>query len=71
MTPVQTARIPVQTAPIAVMSPACPLCHTLDQTVTAESLRAGANWVCTRCGQAWSAARLETAAAYTQYAALH
>jgi transposase-like protein len=58
---------PVQPPQASVMSPTCPLCHTLDHTVTADSLRAGAEWACTRCGQTWSAARLATAAAYEQY----
>jgi hypothetical protein len=51
------------------LSPDCPLCHTRDGTVTPESLAAGATWRCTRCGQRWSAARLETAAVYARYAA--
>jgi transposase-like protein len=61
MTPVQPA--------IAVPSATCPLCHTLDHTVTSESLLAGVGWVCTRCGGKWTAARLETAAAYQRYVA--
>ena len=51
------------------LAPVCALCHTLDRTISAESLAAGATWACTRCGQTWSAARLETAAAYAQYTA--
>lgn len=62
-----TVRVtPVQAA---VLSPTCPLCHTHDLTVTPESLSAGATWACTTCGQQWSAARLETAAAYARFAA--
>ena len=64
MTPVH------ETQPVNV-SPTCPLCHTRDETVTSDSLRAGAAWACTRCGQTWSAARLGTAAAYAEYAAVH
>jgi len=60
-----------QTVPTAVLSPTCPLCHTLDHTITADSLRVGAEWACTRCGQTWSAARLETAAAYARYQSAH
>jgi transposase-like protein len=62
---------PVQTAPTLVLSPTCPLCHAVDHTVTPDSLRTGATWVCTRCGQAWSASRLEAVAAYAEYVASH
>ena len=55
----------------ARLAPVCALCHTLDPTVSPESLAAGATWACTKCGQTWSAARLETAAAYARYAAAH
>jgi ribosomal protein L37AE/L43A len=58
-------------AQTSVLLPTCPLCHTLDQTVTADALAAGAAWACTRCGQTWSATRLEAAAAYARYAAAH
>ncbi len=47
-----------------VLSATCPLCHALDRTVTSESLLAGAYWSCARCGQTWTAARLQTASAY-------
>ena len=50
-------------------SPTCPLCHTLNHTITSELLAAGALWTCTRCGQTWTAARLATAAAYARSAA--
>lgn len=56
------------TSPVA---PVCPLCHTRDVQITAESLAAGDTWVCTTCGQRWSAARLETVAAYAEYTAAH
>jgi transposase-like protein len=56
-------------AETALGVPVCPLCHTCDQVVTPESLAAGATWACTTCGQSWSAERLETVAAYAQYAA--
>jgi len=55
----------------ALPPPSCPLCHTLDHTVTSESIAAGATWACITCGQVWSASRLQTAAAYAQYAAAH
>jgi transposase-like protein len=54
---------------IDLRPPVCPLCHTLDHTVTADSLRAGASWVCVRCGAGWSAVRLQTVAEYAQHTA--
>ena len=54
-----------------VVSPLCPLCHTVDVTVTRDTLRGGASWTCTLCGQRWSATRLEAVAAYARYAALN
>jgi len=45
-------------------SPTCPLCHTVDHTITGEVLVAGGAWRCGRCGQMWDAERLATAAAY-------
>ena len=50
-------------------SPTCPLCHTLDHTITSHALAAGGTWRCTRCGQRWTAERLRTAAAYGRNAA--
>jgi hypothetical protein len=58
-----------QTPPVVVGM--CPLCHTVEATVTAEALNAGANWRCANCGQMWSARRLEAVAAYAQYVATH
>ena len=55
----------------AAVLPVCPLCHTLDRTITAEALRNGAEWVCGRCGQRWGVPQLATAAAYAQYEATH
>lgn len=60
-----------ETAPTAGVGATCPLCHTVDETVTPASLRAGATWKCTRCGQTWSAERLETVAAYARFDAAH
>lgn len=62
---------PAPPAELTVVPPTCPLCHTLDRTVTSDTLRDGAAWSCTRCGQKWTAARLATAAAYAQYVAEH
>jgi transposase-like protein len=53
---------------IAASTATCPLCHT-GASVSSAMLQAGASWTCERCGQAWTAARLKTAAAYAQYAA--
>ena len=47
------------------------MCHTVDRTVTSESLATGATWVCTTCGQRWGATRLATVAAYAEYVATH
>jgi hypothetical protein len=49
----------------------CPLCHTVDTTVTGETVAAGAGWHCTMCGQRWDADRLATVASYAQYVAAH
>ena len=62
--------MPVSGSQIAILSPTCPLCHTLDRTVSADALLAGATWGCARCGQTWSAVRLAAAAAYAQHAAV-
>ena len=56
MTPVRTQ--------VAVLTATCPLCHTLDPTMTSEALLQGVAWSCRRCGQKWDAARMATAAAY-------
>jgi predicted Zn finger-like uncharacterized protein len=58
---------PVETAKDTDFEAMCPLCHTIDKTVTHDSLEAGATWKCTRCGQTWSAERLETLAAYVRF----
>jgi transposase-like protein len=57
--------------PPAVLSLTCPLCHKVEETVTAAALQSGTSWACTRCGQTWSAERMETAAAYARYVATH
>jgi transposase-like protein len=56
-----------QTDTVETLVPTCPLCHTVDHTVTATTLEAGASWNCTRCGQTWSARRLAAVAAYKRY----
>jgi hypothetical protein len=61
--------MPVSRSQIADLTPRCPLCHTLDHTVSPDALAFGATWGCARCGQTWSAARLSAAAAYAEYAA--
>lgn len=52
-------------------TPTCPLCHTTDTTISAETLRRGGSWRCTVCRQMWSATRLETVVAYAKYTATH
>ena len=54
---------------IAGASATCPLCHTVHESVPSALLQTGASWTCTRCGQAWTEARLKTVAAYTRYVA--
>jgi hypothetical protein len=51
---------------IPVLSASCPRCHTLDRSITPESLLAGTGWSCAACGQTWTAARLD---AFQRYAA--
>ena len=45
----------------------CPLCHTVDTTITEADLATGGGWHCTVCGQHWDAASLATVAAYARY----
>ena len=54
---------------IPILSPTCPLCHTVHEPTSSALLQTGASWTCRRCGQAWTAARLKTVAAYTRYMA--
>lgn len=64
-----TSKTVIEFVPVgreALPSPTCPLCHTVDTTITSDALAAGATWRCTRCGQMWSADRLATAAAYAR-----
>ena len=46
----------------------CPLCQT-SAAVSAQALAAGELWRCIRCGQTWTAQRLETVAAYEAWVA--
>jgi hypothetical protein len=47
--------------------PICPLCHTVDKTISPETLAAGGAWACTLCSQNWSQSRLDVVTAYKQY----
>lgn len=49
-------------------SATCPLCHTIDGSLSDEALAAGGGWRCTICGQRWDAPRLATVAAYAVWA---
>jgi hypothetical protein len=60
-----------KTTDTAVQPSACPLCHASDYTGSADSPEPGAAWACARCGQNWTAARLEAVAAYALFAAAH
>jgi hypothetical protein len=55
----------------AAIAPVCPLCHTVDTTVTMAALHDGGSWRCVTCDQVWSERRLNAVAAYAQYAATH
>jgi hypothetical protein len=59
----------IATLPFPQQHVVCPLCHTADEAMTTFALEAGADWLCTRCGQGWSSIRLATVAAYEHYAA--
>ena len=42
----------------------CPLCHSVDTSISAAALAAGGSWKCVSCGLRWDAERLATVAAY-------
>ena len=69
MAMMQTPAFSEPTPPL--VSPTCPLCHTVAAVVTAEQLQDGAYWRCATCDHVWSARRLETVAAYARYVAAH
>jgi hypothetical protein len=52
---------------VPLATPTCPLCHILDESITAIALETGASWRCRRCGHLWSATRLATVARYDEY----
>ena len=60
-----------KTIDAAVQRSVCPLCHASDNTDSADLPEPGAAWVCARCGQNWTAARLEVVTAYALFAAAH
>jgi ribosomal protein L37AE/L43A len=62
---------PVESLQTVESGSSCPLCHTVDETVTRESLRAGGTWTCARCGQTWDNERLERVAEYLAFEAAH
>ena len=45
----------------------CPLCHAIAPPTTREALAGGLDWNCPRCHQNWTALRLSTVAAYSDY----
>jgi hypothetical protein len=68
---IEIARVPEaataglhETVPNGSRLVSCPLCHTTDASMTHDALDAGADWLCSRCGQGWDARRLATVAAY-------
>ena len=60
-----------RTTDAAVQLSVCPLCHAPDNTGSADVPEPGAAWACARCGQEWTAARLQVVAAYALFAAAH
>jgi hypothetical protein len=60
-------RSPSTIAPEIVGRATCPLCHTVDPTMTNSALSAGADWHCLRCGQRWNAMRLAVVAGYAMW----
>jgi DNA-directed RNA polymerase subunit RPC12/RpoP len=48
----------------------CPLCQT-ETPFSTESLQTGESVTCPRCGQRWTAKRLETVVSYASYVAAH
>ena len=59
-----TPEITSAIAPEIVGRATCPLCHTVDPTMTNIGLGAGADWHCSRCGQRWDTMRLAAVAGY-------
>ena len=57
--------------PTALAPGTCPLCHTVDLTVTQAGLDTGEYWRCQRCGQAWDGLRLSAARAYAATVTTH
>jgi hypothetical protein len=49
--------------PLVQRHATCPLCHTIQVSLSNDALAAGEGWQCARCGQRWDARRLATAAA--------
>lgn len=64
-----TTLLDVEPAPPQFVT--CPLCHTTRPTVAGDTLEAGIDWRCARCGQTWDALRLATVAAYAAWAVEH
>ena len=60
----QPMNTPSTTAPSLAGPVVCALCHTADPVMTIGTLKAGADWRCSRCGQRWDAARLTAVADY-------
>jgi hypothetical protein len=59
--------VPAPVTDAAFLLATCPLCHTTDANMTVSVVNAGGNWRCRVCHQNWSARRLETVAAYTEW----
>jgi len=58
-------------APEVVGFATCPMCHTVDPTMTNMALGGGADWHCSRCGQRWDTIRLAAVAGYAMWLSEH
>ena len=54
--------------PVIQRHATCPLCHTIDMSLSNDALASGGGWRCTICDQRWDAPRLATVAAYAAWA---
>jgi tRNA(Ile2) C34 agmatinyltransferase TiaS len=51
---------PITAPPRPQPAPRCPSCGTLTGETASKNVNASTYWRCTRCGEIWNAARLES-----------